>query len=843
MFFKKIKKFLSVLSISALILGQGWFPIASLAQEASPQPLEIINSPTPEPEPSLVEPSLTPSVQITPENLATPTPTPGPTPTPSPTPSPDETGSAELTPNPGPSPTPIPLEETSTWTINDGLATTSQPVVLNETYTAPQNDKVKITFTRLPPNPGTISIKEVKLSETQKEELNALSDIAYEITSPMENNTFEYTLTLPTPTTEGVEVKSSEDGENFTTLGGVTPQQDSLTITGLTHFTLFVVTTVVDFESGVSTDTTINDVGGGDGDVENTLGAATTDQSQPTGSTAQIFDNAIWLTQTFTAGQTGFLTRVSLSLRRANNTNGQVTVEIRNTVAGAPGGTVLATRSRPATALSTSQTNVNFNFASPPEVSSGTTYAIVIYRSGAGNLTADYTWFRAVATSNQYAAGEGYRSSDSGANWALRNSGRGDHRFTTFVRSYGALGMQTSDVLNAGFPLTSFFELSWSETLPSDTDITFEARASSTPFDKDAADPSWVELDGEDSPIDLSAFLPDTYQYFQWRATLSGTETATPTLHEVTATYLSPPSATPSGGDYFSDQTISLSAEAGTTIRYTTDGTTPTSSEGTLYTDPILIGIDTTLKAVAVDADGNASSVLTEIYSIAPIISDEASSAVTSSSATITWTTDDPSTSRVIYDTVSHPVLGTAPNYGYASSTVEDPTKVTSHSASVSGLVASTTYFYRTISHGSPETVGSEKTITTAALAAASTSGDGGGGGGGGGGDGGDGLGCAVHDCSGVNPALQNLVLGVSAPAPAAGFAPGVLGITSDQGNVGVGENGQVKGEATASAQEVSSPTSGPQTVQGSAPFNFKVIAIIVILLLGGFGVFRFFIK
>jgi hypothetical protein len=98
-----------------------------------------------------------------------------------------------------------------------------------------------------------------------------------------------------------------------------------------------------------------------------------------------------------------------------------------------------------------------------------------------------------------------------------------------------------------------------------------------------------------------------------------------------------------------------------------------------------------------------------------PVISAENNSTPTESTTTITWTTDHPSTSRVVYDTVPHLILGSAPNYGYANSTVEtDSTiKVTSHSVTISGLTAGTVYYYRVVSHGSPEVVGEEKSLTT----------------------------------------------------------------------------------------------------------------------------------
>jgi LPXTG-motif cell wall-anchored protein len=98
-----------------------------------------------------------------------------------------------------------------------------------------------------------------------------------------------------------------------------------------------------------------------------------------------------------------------------------------------------------------------------------------------------------------------------------------------------------------------------------------------------------------------------------------------------------------------------------------------------------------------------------------PVITEEAVVALGETSATITWTTDHPATSRVVYDTVSHSIMDVAPNYGYANSTVEadNSPKVTSHSVTLTGLTSGTTYYYRSISHGSPETIGSEISFTT----------------------------------------------------------------------------------------------------------------------------------
>jgi hypothetical protein len=80
------------------------------------------------------------------------------------------------------------------------------------------------------------------------------------------------------------------------------------------------------------------------------------------------------------------------------------------------------------------------------------------------------------------------------------------------------------------------------------------------------------------------------------------------------------PFANPIGGFYTAPQTVVLNdAEAGVTIYYTLDGTLPTKSS-TVYAAPIHIGAGTTvLKAIAADASGNVSDVMTAIYVVNPV--------------------------------------------------------------------------------------------------------------------------------------------------------------------------------------------------------------------------------
>ena len=71
-------------------------------------------------------------------------------------------------------------------------------------------------------------------------------------------------------------------------------------------------------------------------------------------------------------------------------------------------------------------------------------------------------------------------------------------------------------------------------------------------------------------------------------------------------------------GAYTTAQTLTLSGDAGTTIYYTLDGTAPTNGS-TKYVNPISISTTTTVKAIAYDANGKASNVVTKTYSIVPV--------------------------------------------------------------------------------------------------------------------------------------------------------------------------------------------------------------------------------
>jgi hypothetical protein len=95
---------------------------------------------------------------------------------------------------------------------------------------------------------------------------------------------------------------------------------------------------------------------------------------------------------------------------------------------------------------------------------------------------------------------------------------------------------------------------------------------------------------------------------------------------------------------------------------------------------------------------------------LAPIISNVLAGSLSSSSATITWTTDQGASSQVEYGTTT----------AYANVTSLDSNLVTAHSQGLSALTAATTYHYRVHSANAngAETVSGDLTFTTASNSA-----------------------------------------------------------------------------------------------------------------------------
>lgn len=119
------------------------------------------------------------------------------------------------------------------------------------------------------------------------------------------------------------------------------------------------------------------------------------------------------------------------------------------------------------------------------------------------------------------------------------------------------------------------------------------------------------------SPVNIA-----TTATLQAIAYKSGMTDSTVTSAPYTITASPPPQVDapifdPVGGTYSSAQYVTISsATSGATIRYTTNGTSPTSTSGTVYTTPVAIGDTTTLKAIATKSGMTDGSITSATYTI-----------------------------------------------------------------------------------------------------------------------------------------------------------------------------------------------------------------------------------
>jgi hypothetical protein len=165
--------------------------------------------------------------------------------------------------------------------------------------------------------------------------------------------------------------------------------------------------------------------------------------------------------------------------------------------------------------------------------------------------------------------------------------------------------------------------------------------------------------------------------------------------------------------------TTTYSGAASTTIfnlsatsTYRVDLTVPSNYSKTLSGDCSTVTGDVQIESV--------SDTITKLCTItlddqALVLSDVSAEVLGSNSVKLAWNSNHLATTRVVYDTVTRATTSTAPLYGYAFTTNEDSTYSLHHEVTIIGLTAGTTYFFRAVSHGSPEVASGEVSATTAA--------------------------------------------------------------------------------------------------------------------------------
>jgi hypothetical protein len=135
--------------------------------------------------------------------------------------------------------------------------------------------------------------------------------------------------------------------------------------------------------------------------------------------------------QTFTAGVTGVLDRADLLLGGKDGSPVEpLTVEIRNTSAGEPGTSVLASTSIPMSAVGIDPAFVPATFGTPAAVMAGTQYALVAYTAHPTNDCCGWSYQDAT---DPYSGGEQFVSPEPppGENWFAFSTR--DFAFKTYV--------------------------------------------------------------------------------------------------------------------------------------------------------------------------------------------------------------------------------------------------------------------------------------------------------------------------------------------------------------------------------------------------------------------------
>jgi hypothetical protein len=307
----------------------------------------------------------------------------------------------------------------------------------------------------------------------------------------------------------------------------------------------FVLTTAP--QSGCMTDTTQADFQAGSltncdatatpGDVKLRSGAGLDQQAVfPVTGDGVVFDNTFWAGQTFVPSSSGQLMQVDIDLFcfTCSGTMPNITVSIRATNGLVPIGADLATATIPGF-ISGSGGFFTAVFASPPTLTAGTRYALIV-RAAAEPLTGLYVaGCSCTPNTNPYANGRFVTSSNSGASWTPDNAARGrDLAFKTYMQSgftpSGTFVSSLKDANPVAGATPTWGTLSWNATTPAGTTVQFRVAASNNvngPF-------TFV------GPLTNGASLAqfNGNRYLKYEAVLTTTNSSvTPAIHDVTVCF------------------------------------------------------------------------------------------------------------------------------------------------------------------------------------------------------------------------------------------------------------------------------------------------------------------
>ncbi|HWX53658.1 MAG TPA: carboxypeptidase regulatory-like domain-containing protein [Verrucomicrobiae bacterium] len=330
--------------------------------------------------------------------------------------------------------------------------------------------------------------------------------------------------------------------------GLTTTQNFSLTLAATSG--CITDTSQADFSAGVPTSC---DLTTSPGDVILTNSPTIDQQNTTVGNSGVGITITTWGGQTFTPSVTGRLTRADINLfcSGCSGTTPNLTLSVRATSAGLPTGADLA--STTFTGFSSgAAVFYTANFSSPPTLTAGTQYAIVI-RPTANPSPGTYALTRSgsgTLGSNVYPGGTRVSGATSGTVWSIPTTGgvTTDAGFKIFMQTgfppSGTFVSSMKDANPAPNVTATWSTLSWNATTPAGTSVQFQAAASNSisgPF-------NFVGPDGTGSTFfsnggSLAQFNGN--RYLKYQASLSTSSSAsTPTLQDVTICFVDTPLTT-----------------------------------------------------------------------------------------------------------------------------------------------------------------------------------------------------------------------------------------------------------------------------------------------------------
>lgn len=153
------------------------------------------------------------------------------------------------------------------WNINldNNSSETKDKVQLGVKYVFPQENNVTLTFTCLPKDESLrtpLKIQQIKVSDLNlPDSINPATEYAYDITTGMQNGTFQYEVTLPKPQDQSAEVsyieksideaKQEVKADEVKEVEGarISQENDKVKAENLDHFTIYIATKDSDFST------------------------------------------------------------------------------------------------------------------------------------------------------------------------------------------------------------------------------------------------------------------------------------------------------------------------------------------------------------------------------------------------------------------------------------------------------------------------------------------------------------------------------------------------------------------------------------------------------------------